>query len=440
MRSTPARLAGATAALALVALPALALGQQSPPTPAPPASSGPTTGPVPSPVSGGTSGSTSGGSSGSVSTPSYPSGGYSGGGYSSGGGSYSPGRVYNPGGGRFDGPSRYAPGAPGGGSGSPTPVVLPPPRAGQPGGARGYEPTPVAPGRPAGSPEMPGYAPPRGAPVVGGPGTRLPFEGPGRVEVPGRVPLPGVVGVPDNPDLRSVTQDGPRAGDDGDTRILPPPLTPPIGGPPVGKPLPPPPPPPPPSTYQPPPPPNGVWADRYWYTHWYGWGWHRPLGYYGYCYPGLITEEDEYWARVRGYYTNDYGCGGRYGYGYGSGYGSGWNYGYWTPLGWSYPYYGGGRYLPSAYGYGSGFSSLYFLNLQPCAVVTAETYSGRRYTVVTMLPEFGAYGPMRLRSEIQLRLREDGEITLHGRGSQELHLFDGFVKRVNTRWCGPGEW
>jgi len=73
-------------------------------------------------------------------------------------------------------------------------------------------------------------------------------------------------------------------------------------------------------------------------------------------------------------------------------------------------------------------------------VVTAETYSGRRYTLLAMLPEFGAYGPIRLRQEMMMRLREDGEITLHGRGSQELHLFDGFVKRVTTRWCGPGEW
>ncbi len=436
MRSTPARLAGATAALALVALPALAFGQQSSPSPAPGPGS-PSTSPPPAVAP-----SPSSGSSGSSGTSRD---GYSGG--SSYGSGYSSPSRGDYGGGRYDGPSRYAPGSPGrGGSGMPpTRVELPPPRAGQPGGVRGIEPVapgrptpgPVSPGRPIPDPGSPGRVPSGGQAGFGQPGYgapgRMPFEGPGRVELPGHVQIPGVVGVPEKPGMTDVVRD-PQQGDE-DTRLLPPPITPIIGPPVVGKPVPQPTPPqPPPATYQPPPTPSDYLANYYFWLM-RSWGWGYP-GYYGSCYRGMITEEDEYWARVRGYYDN-YGCG--YGYGYGHGYG--YYRGYWRPYGYGYSPYSWYDY--AGYGntlYGALPLSLYFLNLQPCAVVTAETYSGRRYSIVTMLPEFGAYGPIRLRQELQMRLKEDGEVTLHGRGSQELHLFDGFVRRVTTRWCGPGEW
>lgn len=433
MRSTPARFAGATAALALVALPALAFGQQSSPTPAP-APTSPSTSPPPAVAP-----SPSSSSSGSSYTPrDGSSGGSSRSGYSS------PSRG-DYGGGHYDGPSRYAPGSPGrGGSGMPpTRVELPAPRAGQPGGGRATLPVapgralpdPVSPGRPSPDPTPPGRVPTGGQAGFGQPG----FGAPGRTPYApgiGRVEIPGVVGVPEKPGMTDVARD-PQEGDE-DTRLLPPPITPVIGGPPVGKPVPPSPQPPPATITPPPQPPRSDYYDQYYYWLMRSWGWGNrwSMGYYGYCYPRMMTEEDEYWARLRGYY-DDYGYGNGCGYGYGSRYRS---LGYWTPIGWDFPYYGGGYYMPSAYGFGYGLRSLYFLNLQPCAVVTAETYSGRRYTVVTMLPEFGAYGPTRLRQELQMRLKEDGEVTLHGRGSQELHLFDGFVRRVTTRWCGSGEW
>lgn len=428
MRSTP-RFSGAAASFLLAALPSLLLAQEPGGAPA-------SSAPAPAPAA-------SGSVSSSSPAPSAGASGSAGGSYSSGGSShysgssssgYRGGSDYSGsrssyGGNRFDGPRSFAPGSPGrvAESQPPARVELPGPRVGPPGMR-----APVAPGNPGYSPSepmpprvgMPGFG---RSPQFGAPG-RAPLETPGRVEIPGRVGVPGVIGMPERPSQRDFAPgDDPsgvtRPGDD-DTRLLPPPLEPGVGGPIVGKPAPEKPLPPSQPSYEPPQ--NNNLQLNNWSLYCYQYNDYRCASHYRYsrwsywpfwgssrhCYNMMMMQDemDIYFSRMRGETWS--GC---YGYGYYDD-----DYGYWS--------------------YGRGFYNMGWMNLMPCAVVTAETYGGRKYSIVTMLPEFGAYGPRGLRFEIENRLHEDGEVTLQGRGSQELHLFDGFVKRVSARWCYGGEW
>ncbi len=416
MRSTSALLTGAAAALALILMPAVAFAQEDR-APAPPPSSGSG---APAPAAPAPTSSAGGQSSG------YPSSG-------SGGAYQAPGWVDRSGssGARIDPPSRFGGvGSGPGASGPPSRVELPAPRLDPPGGAIPRPVTPLPPGLMPRDPTPPVYSPPENI----------------RVDLPGFVTRPGgggSLGLPeDQPRLRAVEVLS-DPGNRDDQRVLPPPddgteVTPPIDKrkPPEPKP---------PTPAEPGTPPNypsslglldrmgnwwyGYWGRDYWAE--FGW-WSRG------CYmPYAMSEVDEYWARVTGWgYADSYGCG----YGYG-GYSTSryHSYGYWVPLGWYGQVYGRGyRY---GYGYGPGGMRFLTINAGACAVVRAETYSGRTYTIRLQLPAFGssAWGPRGLRAEIMLRLDQDGAVTLQGSGSQELHLYDGFVKRLTTRWCGYDE-
>lgn len=436
MRSYSIRLAGAAATLALLALPTLAVAQEdrAPAPPAQPAPSSPATS-APSP--------------GSSYTPSMPAGDHG----SSSYGGVSSGST----GGRYDGGWRSGYSTPGSGTwtggtigrgnaGPPPRVELPAPRLDPPSGFGARPVQPLPPGVMPRDPRSPVVSPPMIGPGVSPP-DRVQLGIPGFGNGPGRV---GGLEDPRIPRLRAVEIDRPDAGRD-EPRVIPPPDDPVVINPGEDKRKAPQPKPPtpveptPPSTPLNPTPgrPDADYWLRYGYGYWYWWQ-YQYLHDFGWwsssCWaPGSLNEENEFWYRATGssYPYSHGGCG--YGYGYNRGYGMYGYYGpYWVPMGWFGMVYGGG-YGGYPYGYG-GYGSMSWLRGNACVVVSAETYSGRLYRMVAKLPQYGSYGPVSLKRAVQDRLEEDGEVALEGHGSQELHLYAGFVKNLRTRWCGPSEW